>query len=388
LPGRGGAYDVGTGGAPQASGSIPYRGEIGVTGDAITLGYIFPRSGAYGALTRNFETAILAAMSEINAAGGVNGRRLNLKMGDDGYNDAALALQSAKALGPQVFGWQTAALLAGMTIAPYADAHGIPMIAAGISRAAGSKLRHVFPITTYGENAAGMFPAFIEHRLRLAGKPVGLLYQATQGVEDQRRAFLDEAARRGMDVVVQQSIEEVPTQCVNEAQKLASARPRPEVVMLIAGALPTLCVLRDAAAIGFHPVWTGLGFEFNAANTGGFTEGIESAWSFRTLDSPAGRRFAAALRAYAPNSDAYDDDLAFIAWSSVFVWAEGLRRAGHDLTREGFVQAMESIHGWDGGTFAPAAYAPEDVSGPSTTIVVKAVHGRWVTVDPVWRSGY
>jgi len=41
---------------------------------------------------------------------------------------------------------------------------------------------------------------------------------------------------------------------------------------------------------------------------------------------------------------------------------EGLRRAGRNLTREGFVRAMESIHEYDVGGFK-VSYGPGNRSG-------------------------
>lgn len=44
---------------------------------------------------------------------------------------------------------------------------------------------------------------------------------------------------------------------------------------------------------------------------------------------------------------------------------EGLRRAGRDLTREKLVEALETLHEWDGSLLPPVTYGPGQHGGQS-----------------------
>jgi ABC-type branched-subunit amino acid transport system substrate-binding protein len=69
----------------------------GVTKDSITMGMSSPFSGSAKSLSEGMKLGIETAFSEINAAGGINGRRLNLIALDNGYEEKR-ALETTKDL--------------------------------------------------------------------------------------------------------------------------------------------------------------------------------------------------------------------------------------------------------------------------------------------------
>ena len=56
----------------------------------------------------------------------------------------------------------------------------------------------------------------------------------------------------------------------------------------------------------------------------------------------------------------------------------GLRIAGPELTREGFIQALESLRNWTGGLLPPISYTSADHRGLTALALQRAIHGRWV----------
>ena len=60
--------------------------EIGVTPDSILFGQVAALSGASSALGQGMRQGIEAAFAEVNAAGGIHGRKLKLVSRDDGYD--------------------------------------------------------------------------------------------------------------------------------------------------------------------------------------------------------------------------------------------------------------------------------------------------------------
>jgi ABC-type branched-subunit amino acid transport system substrate-binding protein len=67
-----------------------------------------------------------------------------------------------------------------------------------------------------------------------------------------------------------------------------------------------------------------------------------------------------------------------IGYAAAQLVVEGLRRAGTELTREGFIQALESIEDWTGGLLPPISYSPNDHRGLTALALQRAINGRWV----------
>jgi ABC-type branched-subunit amino acid transport system substrate-binding protein len=75
-------------GPPQARAE-----EAGVSSDTILFGQAAALEGRSSALGQGMRQGILAAFAEINAKGGVHGRKLKLVSRDDGYDPDRSALR-------------------------------------------------------------------------------------------------------------------------------------------------------------------------------------------------------------------------------------------------------------------------------------------------------
>ena len=63
------------------------------------------------------------------------------------------------------------------------------------------------------------------------------------------------------------------------------------------------------------------------------------------------------------------------------VLVEGLKRAGRDLTREGFIQAIESIHDFPLLPYMSLSFGPDDHQGLDQVYFTRLVNGRFVLMD-------
>src|ERR1700743_3569427 len=72
--------------------------EVGVTASRILFGQAAAMSGPSSALGLKMRQGILAAFAEVNAKGGVHGRKLELISRDDGYDPDRSVLQTIKLL--------------------------------------------------------------------------------------------------------------------------------------------------------------------------------------------------------------------------------------------------------------------------------------------------
>ncbi|HMH74235.1 MAG TPA: ABC transporter substrate-binding protein, partial [Bradyrhizobium sp.] len=76
----------------------PHAGaeEAGVSSDTILFGQAAALEGPSSALGQGMRQGILAAFAEINAKGGVHGRKLKLVSRDDGYDPDRSVAQTTK----------------------------------------------------------------------------------------------------------------------------------------------------------------------------------------------------------------------------------------------------------------------------------------------------
>ena len=75
------------------------------------------------------------------------------------------------------------------------------------------------------------------------------------------------------------------------------------------------------------------------------------------------------------------DSYGFIAlegWLNAVVVTEGLRRAGPGASREDFIRAMESLHGWDPGVGVALEFSPASHQGLHKVWLTRTEKARWV----------
>jgi branched-chain amino acid transport system substrate-binding protein len=96
----------------------------------------------------------------------------------------------------------------------------------------------------------------------------------------------------------------------------------------------------------------------------------EAAWRKEYPNAPAGR----------PNN--FD----LLAYGDMYVMAEGLRRAGKDLTTDSFIKALESIQNYRvSGVATPRTFSTKHHIGNLTLVPMVVKNGAWEPI-PGWKS--
>jgi branched-chain amino acid transport system substrate-binding protein len=380
----GGAGDVPGGGTPSVPGTT-----TGVTKDTITIGLMYPKTGFYTGLARNAPAATQAAFDE---AGPINGRRVVLKYYDDGSENASTIQLEEKRAKDEVFALISVVSESNVVLAPLADQHKVPAVIGNIDQKVALPLTYVFPLYAYWARMATILPSFIKNGLNGGGKKIGVVYETTSTATDAKNAFKDKAKELGLNVVFEQPIAVSQSACANEVANLQAHGV--ELVFMMNGPLGAICMLRDARALGYKPTWTGVGtsWSFNvvAQASGGGADGIKTISTTTTLETPAGRHYAELMRKVAPNSGADDDDITMLWYALTVTTIEALRRAGPDLTREGFVETMETkMNGYDSGYLPPPTFGPKVRYGPTSVgISACCTAGKWTTPQQGWRATF
>jgi len=355
----------------------------------VAVGLFYPKTGAYAGIVRNFPAIVQGAFDE---AGPINGRRLILKTYDDGTANASTIQVEEKRARNESFALISGVGETNVVLGPLADQHHVPAVIANIDEKVALPLTYVFPITAYWRYQATLLPSFIKNQLGGGGKRIGVVFEGTSTATNGKDAFKAKARELGLNVVFEQPIAQNQSACANEVANLQSHGV--ELVFMMNGPLGAICMLRDARALGYKPMWTGVGLSWNlnivATASGGAADGIQTLATGTTLESPAGRRFVAFVRKYLGNSDAADDDLMLLAYGFTLTFLEGLRRTGPNLTREAFVQTFENkMNDYDEGFLPPPTFGPGNRSGPKVVgVTACCTNGKWTTPRPGWRATF
>lgn len=349
----------------------------GVTDGEIVIGVSAPLSGpasAWGSIALAAE----AWARHINAAGGVHGRKLRVVMKDDAYNPGQ-AVANVNELKESVLAvlclLGTAVLNANKdTLAdagvPSVWPLGNPQVFAALSK---EKRRGVFMV--YPDYAdEGEF--LVKQAAKLEqSKKIAVFYQNDDygkgGLEGVRRGV---KAVQGVDIAAEVSYEVADRELGTHALKLKESGA--DTLVIYSTGTHGAGVIKEMAKVGFRPkifaafplgdrsvmyrllgdLWEGAYFDVNQAVPG----------------EPEADRVLAMLLKEEPKLKGRDG-FALIGATAMSLLAEGLQRAGRDLTREKLVHALETIKDYSPEKLtAPITFGPSRRHGLNTVRLLRA----------------
>ena len=235
-------------------------GEAGVSSDTILFGQAAALEGPSSALGQGMRQGILAAFAEINAAGGVHGRKLELISRDDGYDPDRSAAQTIKLIDEdKVFALIGAVGTPTTTVTvPIAKARNVPFIGpftgAGFLRA--PDLHNVVNIrASYGAEAE----AWIKHLTEdLHIRSIAIFYQDDSYGRDGLAGVKLALQKRGMELTAEGTFER-NTRAVGSAMRTLK-RAEPEAVVMVGTYGPCAEFIKLARKSGFNPVFVNISF--------------------------------------------------------------------------------------------------------------------------------
>ena len=357
----------------------------GVTDDRVLFGQSAAFSGPAEALGRGMQLGIRAAFEERNQTGGVHGRRLELVSLDDTY-EPELAIANTRRLieEDRVFALVGAVGTPTSNAAePIASAAGVPYI--GPFTGAEFLRSRSRPMVL--NVRASYFQETEEMVERLSSdlgvSRFGILYQddsyGLAGYKGLTRAL----KRRKLELA---GIGTYPrnTTAVKTAV-LDLSHSRPEAVVIIGAYRPVAAFIRWARLLGFDPVFINISFVGSNALANELGEAgdgvlVTQVVPFPGDDSiPVVSDYRNALAAYAPESEP-----GFVSLEGYIVGrfvVEALDRAGPDLTRNGFINAVTLTGIHDLGGFE-LEFGPIDNQGSDRVFLTEiGSDGRYHPIE-------
>jgi len=341
--------------------------EEGVTDTTIRIGQWGPQTGPaapWGAVARG--TGVYFQM--INDEGGINGRKIEYSMFDDGYNPAKTKagvkeLQEGKGM----FGWASGVGTAcGLAVKDYLMEKKIPWVgpAAGSLNWITPPQKYLFAVYPLYYTEAQILTRYAVKNL--GKKKVAIAYQNDDYGKNGIQGAEKELAKHGMKVVSQVPVEQADTDMkphVMEFKKVDA-----DVVLLWVTPTHAVRIIGTAAAMQFKPQWmstsTCSDFPLMMNISKGLWKDTIVAFFGDVPEStaPLMLKYKKAFDKYAAKDERWG---VFFYAGIGFVepMVEGLKRAGRDLTRERFVKEMEGIRNFKGifGRIDYSPFEPSDV---------------------------
>lgn len=378
-----------TGLAACGSGSGAASAVPGVTDDQILLGSTQALTGPaapYAAIGK----AMTAYFDHLNENGGVHGRRIELRIEDDGYNPSHTASQTRKlVLEDKVF-----AMVASLgtptvsAVSAFLTQNGVP----NLFPTSGSR---VWNQPDVNPSAFGFSPNYT-----IEGKILGS-YIARE-FTGEKVCFFGQADDFGADglaglekqVEVSERQEYSPTNTDVAPQIAALKSAGCEVTVAFTTAGFTALTLGTAARQDFRTQWafTGSGFDvptlegFLKEDTLALTEGVITS-AYLPVSTSTDNSW---IQLFQEINAKYNDGARFdfntvYGMAVAYTTAQALERAGEDLTRESLVAAIEA-GGLEGPMMTPFRFSADDHSGASGTQVYVARRGVLEPASPVYTT--
>jgi ABC-type branched-subunit amino acid transport system substrate-binding protein len=326
----------------------------GVTDTEIKIGNLVPYSGpvsAYGTLGK----AMAAYFSNVNAKGGINGRKINFISIDDAYNPAISVEQTRKLVEQEQVLLMFGSLGTSQNIAveKYLNAKKVPQlfITSGATRFGDPKN---FPWTMgWQPNYQAEGKLYAQHIL--ATKPnakIAVLMQNDDFGKDYIKGLADGLGDKSKNLITLQLTHEVTDPTV-DSQIVSFKSSGADVFVIITTPKFASQAIKKAAEIGWKPnlylvsVSQSVNTVLKPAGLENAVGLISSNFLVTPSDSTSASRkdvaeYLAAMKQYHPNGDV-NDFLNVTGYSQAATMAQVLRQAGDNLTRENVIKQAANL---------------------------------------------
>ncbi|MET3842867.1 ABC transporter substrate-binding protein [Bradyrhizobium sp. OAE829] len=371
--------------------SIPASAENGVSADKIVFGQAAALDGPASALGQGMKIGLEAAFAEINKAGGVKGRKLELKSVDDGY-EPTKSIEAAKKLLEEDKVFALVGAVGTPTSAatqPIATAAGAPFIGA-FTGAEFLREPHKPLVMNIRASYFQETEAMVERVTKdLGATRIAIMYQddafGQAGLAGVKKAL----EKRQMQLAGEGTFER--NTVAVKAALLAIKKAEPQAVIMISPYKPAAEFIKLAKQIKLDATFVNISFvgsdalakELGAAGTGVV---ITQVVPFpKDAAIPVVGRYHASLKASAP-----DAQPGFVSLEGYLVGraiAAALEKVDGDLTRQAMIDAVQKAGSLDLGGFK-LSYSPTSNRGSNEVfLTVIQADGSFKAVDRLEKTG-
>src|SRR5688572_20528962 len=335
----------------------------GVTNDRVLLGQAAVFSGTAAQLGIQMRNGIKAYFDFVNEKGGVHGRRLELVSEDDFYEASRAPAASKKLIEEhRVF-----ALLGyvgtptGVVHLPVVTQAKVPLVGmfTGAEALRVPFNRYVFHVRAsyYDETEA-----IVEQVASTGGRNIAVFYQDDAYGQAGLKGVEIAMAKRKMKIAALGTVERNTVKVENAVKSIHAAKP--DAVVMISAYTSCAEFIRQMTRAGSAATFYNVSFVGSKALSNALGKEGPGVAISQVVPFPWGKAVPVVKEYQQLSQKAGHTDYNFSAMEGFLVakvLVEGLRRAGRDLTREKFVDAMEKLDVDLGGFYV--GYSPKNHTG-------------------------
>ncbi|WP_029355018.1 substrate-binding protein [Bosea sp. 117] len=315
---------------------------IGHAADDIVIGVPVGLSGANSVVAPSVVQAAELAVDEVNAAGGVLGRKLRLEVADDGSGAAG----AQKAYDALIFQKKVDALISMETSA--ARNAGLPIVSRGkvpfiyTSFYEGRSCNKYMYINAWvpDQQVAPMVDFFMKEKGAKTFFLIGSDYAFGRGMLEFTRAYVEKAGGKVLGE------EYNPMDATDWTAVISKVRATNPDALLIstAGGAPNVTLTKQLRTAGITAHYGNLGLdEGTAKSMGADAQGTYLAGSYYTsLDTDANKKFLAAMKQKFGDKLETPNDLSAPEYEAVHAYAKALAKAGTTQTDK-VIEALATV---------------------------------------------
>ena len=338
----------------------------GITGNQILIGSFSVQTGPYAVVGVPFSHGMQSYFNMINEAGGVYGRKINLKVEDDGFNPAkTVTIVKKFVTEDKVFavvgGLGTPGCLAVMD---YLNEQKVPFVyqASGVSKIAIPAKNYVFAVQPNYINEGQIFAKYIA---TMGLKNIAVLYSNDDAGNEGLTGIKQGVAKYGGKIVVESPFPATETDFTSYLLKV-QASDADALILYATGVATGGNVVKTAKSLGLtQKIFLPYPHSGIMATAGAAAEGVYvTGWAdFSNLTDPGVIKFFNTWRKYYPKDDPLTFSYAVAGFVAAEVFTEAIRRSGPYPTRDSLVWALETFNGWSGYLAKDISYGPNERSG-------------------------
>lgn len=319
----------------------------GITKNEIKLGAIEDLSGPLAGVGKQVRDGLLLRFEEINAEGGVHGRKIKLVVEDSTYDPKKAVLAAQKLTNQdKIF-----ALLGNMGTAPNLAAfpalfkknviNFMPLSAAREMYDPPHKLKYAL-LSTYYDQVRLMLPRLVE---QTGANKICTMYQDDEMGQEVLRGTVDGLKTINRELVEKSSFKRGATDFSSQMQKLAAK----ECDLVVLGTIirETIGGITAAKRIGFEPIFFGSTAVYSELihDLGG--PSVDGLYAAMTLEQPYADSNSESIREWAKKyNNRFNENPGFysvIGYVIADIFVTAANKVGPDLTFDNFIKTMDGL---------------------------------------------
>lgn len=346
----------------------------GIHESKIVIGTLVPTQGPLAEMGQVIKAVTAGVFADVNAAGGIYNRRLELSVAETGETPAATRANLERSWTAEPVFAMTGALIAGSEkeVVSFTNEKEVPLIGPfTLFPKTGPALNsRVFYLLSGIDNQARALIEFSTRKPEIKNSGVAVVYPQGENSTVVLEAIQQQSKKAGFTdpqlfVYVAGRLDSVAiTKQVRQAKL--------ESVFLLGSSEDALSFMREAEKVGWFPfilLTSAIGREVLSA-PGGFDGRVFMAFPTSPADVTAdgGKEFGA----FAAKHQLPSRHLAsqIFAYSAAKILVEGLKRAGKDVSRDKLIQALEGLYEYQTGLTPPITYGPNRRIGAMGAYVI------------------